>query len=118
MSDKIVISTEDFEVEAVLLVEGRPETCEKIREALPIDGKASLHKEEIYFEIPVDIGPEDPTPKTEMGDVSYWPEGNAFCVFFGKSQPVAPVNTFARIEEGAEKFRDVENGEKIEVRRA
>lgn len=117
MPNKIVISTEDFEVEAVLLEEDRPETCEKIWNALPIEEKASLYEDEIYFEIPVDIGPEDATLSTEKGDVSYWPDGNSFCVFFGESQPVSPVNTFAKIEESSEEFRRVESGEKIEVRK-
>jgi hypothetical protein len=65
----------------------------------------------------VKIPPENPTPKTTTGDVSYWPEGPGFCIFFGKSQPVSPVNTFARIKSGIENFRKIKSGERITVKR-
>lgn len=113
-----MISCKDFEVEAELLEDERPETCDAMWAALPIEGVATIWKEEVYFEIPVEINPEDATPETEQGDVSYWPDGPGFCVFFGDSQPASPVNTFARIREGIEKFREVESGEKVKIRKA
>lgn len=118
MARKIVIACKDFEVEAEMLEQERPKTCDAIWEALPLEGEVEIWKEEVYFDIPVKIGPEKPTPTTQTGDVSYWPEGPGFCIFFGKSQPISPVNTFARIKSGIEKFRKVETGDKITVRRA
>lgn len=115
---KIVVTCRDFEVEAELLELKRPKTCEAIWQALPFEAEAEIWKEEVYFEIPVKIPPENPTPKTKAGDVSYWPEGPGFCIFFGKSQPISPVNTFARIRSGIEKFRKVKSGDRIEVRKA
>lgn len=117
MVKKIKISVKDFEVEASLLEEKRPKTCEKIWNSLPIKGKAKIYKEEIYFNIPTKIKPENPTPTTKKGDVSYWPEGPAFCVFFGGSQPVSPVNTFARVGEGVDRFGDVGDGDEVVVER-
>lgn len=117
MTRKIEISAGDFTVEAVLMEEERPKTCDKIWESLPLEGEASIYKEEIYFEIPVKIEPEESTPETEKGDVSYWPEGPAFCVFYGDSQPVSPVNTFARVGEDVEKFREIEDGDRVLVRK-
>ncbi len=117
MVRKIKISAKDFEVTANLLEDERPQTCDKIWKALPLKGKASLYKEEIYFDIPVDIEPEEATPNTEKGDVSYWPEGPAFCVFFGESQPVSPVNTFARIVDDVDGFREVGEGDEVVVRK-
>lgn len=118
MVRKIVIACRDFEVEAEMLEQERPRTCDAIWEALPLEGEVEIWKEEVYFDIPVKIGPEKPTPKTQTGDVSYWPEGPGFCIFFGKSQPISPVNTFARVKSGIEKFRKVKTGDKITVRRA
>lgn len=115
MSRKIIISICNFEAEAIPLEEKDPKTCEEIWKALPIEGRAKIYKEEVYFEIPVKIEPEETTPETRQGDVSYWPGGSGFCVFFGDSQPVSPVSTFARVEEGIEKFRDVEGGDEIKV---
>lgn len=115
LSRKIKISTQNFEAEAILLEDERPKTCDEIWDFLPIEREAVVYKEEIYFDIPIEIEPENPTPKTEQGDVSYWPDGPGFCVFFGDSQPVSSVNTFARVEEGVEMFREVGVGEKVTV---
>jgi hypothetical protein len=114
---KIVIACKGFEAEAEFLDE-RPRTCEAIWQVLPLEAKLEVWKEEVYFEIPVKIPPESPTPKTTAGDVSYWPEGPGFCIFFGRSQPISPVNTFAKIKSGIENFRKVKKGDRITVRRA
>jgi hypothetical protein len=115
---KIIIACRDFEVEAELLEHERPETCNAIWNALPVEAELEIWKEEVYFEIPVKIPLENPTPKTTTGDVAYWPEGPGFCIFFGSSQPISPVNTFARIERAIENFRKVKTGDKIRVERA
>jgi len=118
MVKKIEITCRDFEVEAELLEREHPKTCGAIWTALPFEATLEIWKEEVYFEIPVKIPPENPTPKTTAGDVSYWPEGSGFCIFFGKSQPISAVNTFARIASGVEKFRNTKTGDRIKVRRA
>jgi hypothetical protein len=118
MTRKITIASQNFEVEAELLEGECPKTCEAIWQALPFEAEAEIWKEEVYFEIPVKIPPENPTPKTKPGDVSYWPKGPGFCIFFGKSQPISPVNTFARIKSGIENFRKVKSGDRIIVKKA
>ncbi|KXB06221.1 hypothetical protein AKJ53_00995 [candidate division MSBL1 archaeon SCGC-AAA382F02] len=118
MTKKISILVNDFEIEATLLEDKCPQTCAKIWESLPLKGKAKIYKEEIYFDIPIEIEPENAIPNTEQGDISYWPEGPAFCIFFGDSQPVSPVNTFGKIEEGIEKLQQVEQGDKVTVRKS
>jgi hypothetical protein len=115
---KIIIACKNFEVGAEFLEDQRPNTCDAIWKALPFETELEIWKEEVYFEIPVKIPPENPTPKTNAGDVSYWPEGPGFCIFFGESQPLSPVNTFARIGSGVEKFRGVKTGDRITVRRS
>lgn len=115
---RIIIRCERFEVEAELLEDLRPKTCEAIWRALPLEGEVELWKEEAYFEIPIKIEPENPTPRTNLGDVAYWPEGPGFCIFFGSSQPISPVNTFAKIKEGVERFRELRPGEKLRVERS
>jgi hypothetical protein len=115
---KLVVVCRDFEAEVELLEQERPRTCEAIWRALPFEGELEIWKEEVYFEIPVKIEPENPTSKTTAGDVSYWPEGPGFCIFFGRSQPISPVNTFARMKSGVENFRRLRAGDRIIVRRA
>lgn len=112
---KLKITCPGFEAEAGMLERETPKTCEAIWNALPLEADAEIWKEEAYFGIPVKIQPEKPTPKTSAGDVSYWPEGPGFCIFFGKSQPISPVTTFARIKNGIEKFRKVKSGDRITV---
>ena len=118
MTRKMLIMCGDFVAEAELLEHDCPRTCEAIWAALPFDAELEIWKEEVYFEIPVKIPPENPTPKTTAGDVSYWPEGPGFCIFFGRSQPISSVNTFARIRGGVENFRKVKTGDRILVKRA
>ena len=118
VAKKIKIACKNFEVEAELLERERPKTCAAIWNALPFGAELEIWKEEVYFEIPVKIPHENSTPKTTAGDVSYWPEGPGFCIFFGKSQPISPVNTFARIASGVEKFRGAKSGDQIVVRKS
>lgn len=117
MVKKLVISCFGFEAEVEMMEEKQPKTCQAVWEALPFEAEFEIWKEEVYFKIPVKVPPENPTPKTTAGDVSYWPEGPAFCIFFGRSQPTSPVNTFARITSGVENFRKLRTGDKIIVRR-
>jgi uncharacterized protein len=117
MIRKIAIRFRDFEVEAELLEKEYPKTCDAIWRALPLEAEIEVWKEEIYFEIPVKVKLEKPTTKTTAGDVSYWPDGPAFCVFFGKSQPIGPINTFAVITEEIEDFRELKTGDKVKIER-
>ena len=54
-------------------------TARKVANALPIEGRAQRWGEEIYFAIPVqaDLEP-DAREEVEVGEIGYWPTGNAF----------------------------------------
>jgi len=81
MGKKIRIRLSDVEVEAEL---NEAKTAERIWEALPIEGKANLWGEEIYFAIPVKTGLETGSREiVSAGELGYWPTGHAFCIFFG-----------------------------------
>ena len=59
-------------------------TARLLWEALPIDGKANRWGDEIYFSIPVDADEEpDARAAVEVGEIAFWPPGNAFCIFWG-----------------------------------
>lgn len=115
MVRKILLKFPDFEAEVELLEKDHPELCEAIRSALPLEAAIDVWKEEIYFEIPVQMKPRKPTTRTTAGDVSYWPDGPALCVFFGRSQPVGPVETFGVIRRGLENFRRLKAGDRVRV---
>jgi len=99
------------------LDERSPKIAKKIYQSLPLEAGANRWNEEVYFGIPLKLEDENPIPHSEMGDVSYWSPGSAFCIFFGQSQPVSPVNHIGRIKEGQDLFPRVEEGDRITLRR-
>ena len=92
-----------------------PRTVEAITKKLPLVGRAALWKEEIYFEIPVKMGEEKAKANVEKGTISFWPMGNALCVFYDKSRPYSPVNVVGQVTKNIELFKQVKSGTKIKV---
>jgi hypothetical protein len=95
-----------------------PRTIDMIVRILPVEGRAALWKEEVYFEIPVKMGDEKAKPKVEKGTIAFWPMGSAICIFFGESQPYSPVNILGRITSNLELFSNVKSGTKIKVEKS
>ena len=92
-----------------------PRTVDTIVRKLPIEGRAALWKEEVYFEIPVKIGEEKAKPIVEIGTIAFWPMGSALCVFYGQSQPYSSVNILGKITKNLELFRQTKSGATIKV---
>ena len=120
----IQIGNEEF---AARLVDDRsPETVRKILAALPIEARTMKWGDEFYFEIPVEAERENAQPTVRKGDLGYWPDGNCFCIFFGKTPmstsedvivPASPVNVIGTIDDpGALKKHSA--GEKVTIRAA
>lgn len=120
MGKRIRITAADVEATAEL---NSTATAEAIWQSLPIKGRASLWGDEIYFSIPLSLQLEAGQEVVSMGDLGYWPEGNAFCVFFGPTpvsqgnemRPASPVTVFGRIIGDATIFKKVAAGTKITV---
>ena len=92
-----------------------PRTIDTIVRKLPVEGRAALWKEEVYFEIPVKIGEEKAKPTVETGAIAFWPMGSALCVFYGQSQPYSSVNILGKITKNLELFKQVKSGATIKV---
>lgn len=92
-----------------------PRTIDTIVRKLPVEGRAALWKEEVYFEIPVKIGEEKAKPTVETGDIAFWPMGSALCIFYGQSQPYSSVNILGKITKNLEIFKQVKSGATIKV---
>jgi hypothetical protein len=103
------------EAEGELLRFLAPRTVGAIVRKLPVEGRAALWKEEVYFEIPVKIGEEKAKPTVEAGTIAFWPMGGALCVFFGESQPYSPVNILGKVTKNLELFKQVKSGATIKV---
>ncbi len=98
-------------------------TAKAIWNALPIEARASTWGDEIYFSIPVYLEEENAQEVVEKGDLGYWPPGNAFCIFFGRTpasrgdeiRPASPVNVIGRVEGDPTVFKKVHNGERVRL---
>lgn len=95
-----------------------PRTVDTIVRKLPLEGRATLWKEEVYFEIPIKMGEEKGKSTVEEGTIAFWPMSGALCVFYGKSQPYSPVSVLGKITSNLELFKQVKSGLTIKVQMA
>jgi hypothetical protein len=99
---------------------------QEILKKLPIASKANRWGDEIYFRIPVHTELEDGIEILNAGSVAYWPPGNAFCIFFGKTpastgdkpQAASPVTLIGKItdDNNLSQLKKISNGDTIELR--
>ena len=91
-------------------------TAHQVADALPIRTHFSTWGDEIYFAIPIEAELEaDAREVVEMGDLGYWPPGNAFCIFFGPTpmsqpgeiRPASAVNLIGKVIGDATQFKSV-----------
>ena len=101
-------------------------TAQRIWDSLPIEGRANVWGDEIYFGIPVKAGEEpDARAEVEVGELGYWPPGSAFCIFFGltpastdeRPRAASPVNILGRVLGDATSFRGVRGGTLVKIER-
>ena len=92
-----------------------PRTIDMIVRKLPIEGRAALWKEEVYFETTVKMGEEKAKANVENGAIAFWPMGSAICVFYGESQPYSPVNILGKVTKNLDLFKQVKSGTKIRI---
>lgn len=119
---RIKIKFEKFEFKAVL---DESETAKAIYESLPFKAKGFRWGGEIYFSIPVHLDYENAKEIVSKGDLGFWPEGDAFCIFFGKTpasleneiRPASAVNVFGKIENKLDHLNLIKDGELVVVER-
>ena len=120
------IHIEAGEAKVIATLDGSS-TAEAVWAALPLSAAAHRWGEEIYFSIPVSLE-EAPEARAEVavGELAYWPPGQAFCLFFGPTpasrgaapRAASPVNVFGCVVEGIEALRSVVEGDRVRVTRA
>jgi hypothetical protein len=123
MSKAITIIVNSTEVAAEL---NDSPTATLIWNHLPIEGSANTWGEEIYFSIPIktDLEPEA-RDEMERGELGYWPPGEAFCIFFGRTpmsrgdecRAASPVNPVGRILDDPEVLKSVHGGATVRIER-
>ena len=120
---RIKISAGDFQVAATL---NDSPTANLIWAALPIKASANTWGDEIYFRIDVSDEEHDAQEVVDLGDIGYWPPGQALCFFFGRTpasrgdeiRPASPVNVVGNIEGDPTILKGVTSGEGVLVEKA
>lgn len=116
--NKIKIITKTVQMEAEL---NDTQTAKLIYKSLPIESALNLWGEEIYFSVPVKTELENGVEVVQEGDIGYWPTGNAFCIFFGKTpvstdkeiKPASAVTLIGKLIGNPKELKKVKSGEKI-----
>lgn len=102
-------------------------TAQAIWDALPLTASASTWGDEIYFGIPIHEAEDQARATVDLGDLGYWPPGNAFCIFFGPTpmsrgpkeiRPASPVNVVGRVTGDPTRFKAVRSGETVTLQRS
>ena len=124
MPTNIKITVKNIDIEA----EFRDTVCAKaIVEKLPLEASPGEWGDEFYFEIPV-TSPLDETAtrEVELGDIGYWPPGQALAIFFGPTPlssgadpvPASEVNIVGKIRDDATLLRKAKGASTIRVEKA
>jgi hypothetical protein len=118
---KIKITAKDIVLDAELFDTA---AARAIGDALPVEVEPNEWGDEFYFEIPVRMQlDETATTKGSVGDVGYWPPGNALAIFFGPTPmskgsdpvPASAVNLVGRINGDATVLKKAKGAKKIRI---
>ncbi|MGD0916777.1 MAG: cyclophilin-like fold protein [Thermodesulfobacteriota bacterium] len=124
MEKKIKILINDLKVDAEL---NESKSAQLIWEALPIEAKINLWGEEIYFAIPVKAALEAAAKEiVSVGELGYWPTGQAFCIFFGRTpasrgdeiRAASAVNVIGKVLSDPGLLRKAKDGVRVTLERA
>ena len=118
----IEFKNQAFTINALL---NQTETAKSFVDILPINSPINLWGEEIYFPVDLYLNNELPQETVDIGDIAYWPPGNAFCIFFGETpasvdgniKPASAVTVIGKLESDPEVLKRVKSGENIIIRR-
>ena len=122
MSKMIQIKLIQIEITAEL---NESNTASAIWNILPIKEKVNLWGDEIYFSIPLSLELENGKELVNIGDLGYWPQGNAFCIFFGPTplirgneiRPASPVTVFCKVVGDVNILKQVASGTEVIIER-
>jgi uncharacterized protein len=100
-------------------------TAGAIWDALPIEAKGQTWGDEIYFDIGLSARAEKAREVVDVGDLAYWPPGQAFCIFFGPTpasrgdecRAASAVNVVGKIVGDARVFTKVRSGSRVTIER-
>jgi len=122
----ITIRAEGIELPAEL---NDSETAQALVSRLPLEVEMSRWGDEYYGDVGDDLGVRvaaDARAEMSVGEIAYWPTGNAVCIFFGPTpassgdMPVAasPVNPVGEVTGDVSRLKALGGSVTIELARA
>jgi len=121
MSYPIRIKVEGLELTAELF---DTDCARRLYEALPVEAEPNEWGDEFYFRVPVNCElDETATLEVKVGDIGYWPPGQALAIFFGPTPastgpdpvPASEVNLVGRILEDASRLKEAKGARLIRL---
>ena len=117
---KIIIKVNQLELEVEI-------DCSELADLLwdntLIEGVANLWGDEIYLETSLYSQSNSMQEVVEIGDLAFWPPGQAICLFFGSTpmstgdeiRPASPVNVFGKFIDNPKLLKTVKTGDSISI---
>jgi hypothetical protein len=121
---KIVFKIKNISLQAELY---NTKTAKAVYDVLPLEADIEEWGDEFYFETPVQMPlDETATSRVKIGDIGYWPPGNAIAIFFGPTPiskgndpvPASDVNLIGKIIGDATILRELKGARKIRIDKA
>jgi|UniRef100_A0A7C4EMA8 hypothetical protein len=121
MPEKVKIIIDGTEIKAVFF---DTDCAKKIAQALPLESRINEWGDEFYFSIGLSM-PLDSTAtaQVKVGDIGYWPPGQALAIFFGPTpaskaqEPVAAseVNIVGKVISSPSVLKKLKGSKKIKI---
>ena len=118
---KIIFEFEKLSIEGEL---NDSPTSKALINSLPIEGISQIWGDEIYFSTSISKENDEWAKETvDLGDIAFWPPGNAICLFFGPTpmskgdeiRPASPTNVMGKINGDLEELKTINSGDNVKV---
>ena len=117
---RVRLTVGDLELSGVL---NATATADRLWSELPIDASGNTWGDEIYFRTSIEAEEEDAQEVVDLGDIGYWPPGQALCLFYGPTpasrgdeiRPASPVNIIGKMDGDATVLKSVSSGVRVVI---
>ena len=118
---KIIFEFEKLSIEGEL---NDSPTSKALINSLPIEGISQIWGDEIYFSTSISKENDEWAKETvDLGDIAFWPPGNAICLFFGPTpvssgdeiRPASATNVMGKIIGDLEELTTINSGDNVKV---
>jgi hypothetical protein len=121
---KVRVRFKDGPEIAVVLRQDETPSTRSLMSVQPFSSRAQTWGEEVYFEAPFHVDLEkDARALMEVGEVAFWPGGDAIAIFFGPTpastgpapRAYSPCNILGRVEGDPRELKRVRAGTPVDV---